>query len=484
MKAKNRWMKAIIVTSCLVFLTLSISTPSNAYTAPSKEIEQSTTKSKQDDIEVSKEVQQVTTQISKSMQLIIDEYLHPGVTAQQLFDGAMGGMLNVLDDPYSTYLDKQEYKMLMEQLNAESYIWGLSYITSNLGDYIVNDVFKGSPAEKAGVLVGDVIKKINDINATDITDLSSLLLQDKEIKFVFSRNGKEYTRSLSKAKVRIPTVKYYTLKGNKFAPKKADLKHSGYIKINSISSGTDNEFKEALESFSKEGINKVILDLRDNIGGFLSILEKLGNLIVPKGALAYQVDKNGKEVIVASTLEKLPFEKMVVLVNSETASSAEFLAAALQDSKLATIVGQTSYGKGVVQTVYDIPDNTGFKFTTSELLRRNKAKINNVGVIPDVVVTQPSYITDGIVYHNDGTVLQMDKVKQILRFLDYKTGKINLISDKTTVTSLKKFQKNFGLTPTGIVDNETAEQLNNALYFSLMENDPTLTAGIKVLISR
>ncbi len=424
----------------------------------------------------------------ETMLMIMDTYLGNNATPESLFSGAMEGMLKSLNDPYSQYFTKDQMSDFFKVFDGELFGVGISLEVTENGELRIIRVIRDSPAERQGLLIGDIIKKLNGKSMTGVQPEAAIeVIAEKDITTLeINRNGKDITYEIQKELLFLESVFVERLEENKnipkSIPKNTDLSKVRYIRIETIGKHTADEVRIAIENLKAEGVTSVILDLRDNPGGYLDIITQICNMLVPEGVAFYSVSAGNEKKAVYTTLKTKPFEKMVVLTNSATASSAEILSAALQDSKAATLIGTTTLGKGVMQGIVTIENNGGFKLTTHEWLRRNGNKINNSGVVPDIFVSEPVYIDDAVTLQKDNTGTGMDKIKTALRFLGYETGSIDTKLDTKTAAAIKNFQKKNGLTQSGFADITTIKAINEVMYKFAAENDEALAKALEVVL--
>lgn len=304
---------------------------------------------------------------------IVNNY-YEDIDKEKMLDAAMDAMLNYLGDNYTTYLTKEQRKELEERLAGE--YEGLGIKIS--GREIV-EITENSPASEAGLMVGDLFVSVEGTDVTNATSsiISTLIRDDskKEVNIVIDRNGNQMTFKITKSLVPTSSISY-ELKENNI----------GYLKIDIFSRPLTSEIEKALVDMESKGMQKLIIDVRDNTGGYLDSAETTASLFLEKGKLIYSLqDKNGKEDHKDTTETKRNYP-IVVLINRNSASSSEILAAALKDSYNAILVGETSYGKGKVQQTYDIENGGMAKYTSAKWLRPNGSCIDGVGLKPDYEV--------------------------------------------------------------------------------------------------
>lgn len=317
---------------------------------------------------------------------ILDSYVEK-VDGSDLIDEAIKAMYEHLGDPYTSYLDKNTTETLEEQLNGEYQGIGVEISKEYTTGYIlVIDVFKNSPADEAGLKPGDLISSVNGENTAtkSAEEVSNLIKgsQSENVKIGYIRDEEERTTTVVVKNVIIPSIQAENFDG------------VGYIYIETFSNTTYLQFKEALENLENEKIKSLIIDVRDNTGGYLDAATKIAELFIEKGKIIYQLEKQGKidRVHKDETEEKRNYE-VAILINSNSASASEILAAALKESYGAKLIGEISYGKGTVQETEKLENGEMLKYTTAYWLTPNGMKINNVGLIPDIEVKLGEYDT-------------------------------------------------------------------------------------------
>ena len=309
----------------------------------------------------------------KTYSNIVDNY-YEDIDKDKMLDSAINAMLNYLGDNYTTYLNKDQTKELEERLAGSYEGIGISI----LGKTITN-VSKDSPAEKAGLQVGDEFLTVNGTDVSSVTDGASTIIStlikssdNKEAKIVIKRAEEELEFTVKIESIPISAISYKLLDNN-----------IGYLKINIFSRPLTDQVKLALKELENNGMNRLIIDLRDNSGGFLDSAETTASIFLEKGKLIYSLeDKKDKEDYYDKTTESKKYP-IAVIINNNSASSSEILASALKDSYGATLIGEKSFGKGKVQQTIDLSSGAMAKYTSAKWLRPNGECIDGVGLIPD-----------------------------------------------------------------------------------------------------
>lgn len=308
---------------------------------------------------------------------------YKNIDEKEFMDNIIKYMYESLDDPYTTYLTKDETEQLMETLQGEYKGIGVRIQTTFEKEKSIKtifEVFKDSPAEKAGLLVGDVFKKVNDVDVDTLSteDMIATIKASgsKNINVVVNRDNEEKTFVLNLAEVQIPSIysEIYTSGDKKI----------GYIRVETFAVNTAGQFEENLLNLENENINSLIVDVRSNTGGFLTSVTDILQLFLEKNKTLYSIEsKEGVEVVNDKTDTKRDY-KIAILINELSASASEVLAGGLKDSYGAVTIGKTSYGKGKVQQTTTLKDGSTLKYTIADWKRPNGECIDQVGIIPDV----------------------------------------------------------------------------------------------------
>lgn len=298
----------------------------------------------------------------------------------KLIDGAISGMVKTLDDPHSIYLDPKMYELMRS--HTEGSFGGVGIVMGFKDNKItVISVMEGTPSEAAGIKTGDEIIAVDGTPTSEIEPEEVVLHIRGEI-------GTDVTLKIRRAGeedrdyvVRRATIQVHTVAGQMLP----DTDGIGYIRIASFSEHTADEFKDAYHALENEGVKGMIIDLRENPGGLVTSCVAIANMVVPKGPVVSVVQKDGRREEYESELseEKYP---LVVLIDGNSASASEILAGALQDTGAATIVGQTSYGKGSVQVILPLYDDDALKLTIAKYYTPSGRSIDGTGIEPDVRV--------------------------------------------------------------------------------------------------
>lgn len=334
-------------------------------------------------------------------ELIDKEYLDEK-DESSLREGLYAGLLAGLKDPYSTYYTAEQYKELNTS-NEGSYVGiGAVLQKDDAGGAKIIQLYEGGPGEQVGLKKGDVIKAVDGTDVTDkeTSDIASMVRDSEKdsVMLTIQRENEEKTRDV---KVEIRDVEIQTVSHEMFS------EDTGYIRISEFSEVTSDQYKKAFADLKDQGMKKLVVDLRDNPGGLLTAVCGVLRQILPEGLIVYTEDKNGKrEEETCDGKNKLDMP-LAVLVNGNSASASEIFAGAVKDYGIGTIVGTTTYGKGVVQTIHSLTDGSAVKITIAKYFTPKGNDINKKGINPDVEAELSGDITDWTeLTHKEDTQLQ------------------------------------------------------------------------------
>lgn len=311
-------------------------------------------------------------------------------------DAALKAVVDSLGDEYSEYLTKKETEKWESYLNGEFSGIGISFQKNDNGEYQVTEVFKDSPAEKSGIKAGDIILKV-DGNLYKTSEEMSEHIRGKSgttVELVLMRDNQEIKASMTRETVKEKTVYAKVMDDG-----------SGYIMIKSFEDGTAKEFETELSAFEKQGVKSMVIDLRDNGGGYIDEGMEIADRLLKEGTITYMEDVKGKRKYFNSD-EKATKIKYTVLVNENTASTSEILTAAIKDNNGGKIVGTKTFGKGIVQETTKFKDGSSLKLTVLRYFSPKGKVIHKKGIKPDVEVKFDS---------NSGTDNQLEMAKSLLK---------------------------------------------------------------------
>lgn len=320
------------------------------------------------------------TQKIKYLENMIDEEYLGEISTDKLEEGVYAGLIYGLGDVYSRYYTKDEYEQ--ESVTTEgSYVGiGVAMQKYTAGGVQIVECYKGSTAEEAGIKVDDVITAINgeDITDTELQDVVSMIKdnEDKDVVLTVQRKGEDTQEITVKvSNVELPSVFGEMLDEN-----------TGYIQITEFKGVTVEQYEEVFADLKEQGMERLVVDLRDNPGGLLNVVCDILRDILPEGLIVYTEDKNGNRS--EETCDgKNPLDMpLAVLVNGNSASASEIFAGAVKDYGIGTIVGTTTYGKGVVQSIRQLSDGSAVKLTIANYYTPKGNSINKTGIRPDVEV--------------------------------------------------------------------------------------------------
>lgn len=332
---------------------------------------------------------------------IINNY-YEDVDKEELIDAGIQGMINYLDDPYATYFSGEASEDFNQELAGNYEGIGVEVMLNN-GVVSVSRVFANSPASKVGVKVGDVVIKVNDTDITgkSLTEVVSMISgknSGNKSKLTVTRNGEELSFELAKGTIEVPVVNSQIYENNG--------KKIGYIKIDLFSSKVYKQFNSALKNLEKNNIQGLVIDVRDNPGGYLSEVKNILCLFLDKKQVLYQLQTKNKTEKIYGTKKSIERDYPVsVIINDESASAAEILASAFKESYGSRIVGINSYGKGTVQSASDLNSGDTIKYTVQKWLTPKGNWVNDKGVVPTDRVETVLQEGETLTYEND-TMLQ------------------------------------------------------------------------------
>ncbi|MDO5040835.1 MAG: S41 family peptidase [Peptoniphilus sp.] len=323
------------------------------------------------------------------------------VKDEDLEVGKLKGMVSSLEDPYSEYYTKEEYKELMEMTTGK--FFGIGVVITRGEDNLITVIspIKNSPADKAGIRANDKIIKVEGVEYTgeDINDATKVMKGKKgtEVTITLYRPDTAKTREITLVRDEISVE---TIISDR-------IDEVGYIGITSFDENTAEDFNEALDELLSENIKSLVLDLRGNPGGIVDAAAEISDRILPEGMIVYAENRAKKRVFEFKSDEDHLEIPLAVLVNEGSASASEIVAGAIRDYKAGTIIGQKTFGKGIVQTARMFPSGDGIKLTTSEYFTPKGENIHKKGIEPDIEIELPDDIEGiGIEYKDTDTQLQ------------------------------------------------------------------------------
>ncbi len=323
-----------------------------------------------------------TETIAKKLETVkkeLEKYYIGDIDTQSMTETAIKGYVAGLKDDYSEYLTKEEYEELLISITGDYVGIGIYMSQDVEGNIIVVSPIVGSPAEEAGLQAGDIITAINGESCSEMDlDTASSKIKGQEgttVKLEILRENETLNKTVERRTVEIQDSKTEILEGN-----------IGYIQLITFDEGCADNVEQYLLDFQNQGINSVIIDLRDNTGGVVTEAIDFAELFVKRGDIIMRSYNKADNVTLTKSNNTKPVDmEIVILVNEYSASATEIVTAALKDNEVATIVGTTTYGKGVMQEVMPLFDGA-LKVTIEEFKTPNGNEINNIGIMPDELV--------------------------------------------------------------------------------------------------
>jgi carboxyl-terminal processing protease len=423
--------------------------------------------------------------IRQAYDLIDSKYVE-NVNENKLVEGAIQGMLSTLKDPYSTYMDKKT-AMQFEQ-SLDSSLEGIGAEVNKVDDkLVIVSPIKDSPAEKAGVKPNDQILSVDGQSVKDLT-------REEAVLKIRGKKGTVVTLEVQRAGVDNPIT--FKIKRDKIplltvfsSVKKENGKDIGYLQITSFSEGTAKEFKDKLAELEKKKIKGLVIDVRGNPGGYLTSVEDiLKELVTDKKPMVQVEDRDGKRQKAFTSLKERKPYPIAVLVDNGSASASEILAGALKEAEGYPLVGVKTFGKGTVQQAVPLPDGSNIKLTMFKWLTPDGHWIHKKGIEPTVEIKQPAYyyatpiqFEKTLSYNMNNE--QIKNAQELLKDLGFEPGREDGYYSKETETAVKAFQQMNKLDVTGVIDQKTADVIQNKIIEKIRsgENDLQLQAAVKLV---
>lgn len=403
------------------------------------------------------------------------------VDEKQLVNGAIDGMLQSLDDPYSDYMDEEEASSFHDSISSSFEGIGAE-IQEKDGYIIIVSPLKGSPAEKAGLKPNDKVVSVDGKNIQGMGSTEAVLLIRGEkgttVKLVVQRPGVSEHLNFSIVRDTIPIETVY---GEMVTDTIAK------VQITTFSENTSTELITILNDLQSKGMKGLILDLRQNPGGLLNQAVAISSLFVPEGKVLFKVeDRDGNIEEVKSEQKENPDIPLVVIVDKGSASASEILAGAVSESANVPLVGEKSFGKGTVQRAQDFSDGSNMKYTTEKWLTPEGNWIHEKGIVPDYEVAMPEYANISYIDPEQELKLsvasnQVKAAQQMLKALGIEPGREDGYFDEATQKAVIEFQKQQNIEQTGILKGESTILLMEKLRDLIQDNDPQVQKAVELL---
>lgn len=440
--------------------------------------------------EVNLSDEELLEKFEKALSIIHEQYVDE-ISEQQLYEGAIEGMLRTLDDPYSVYMDQETATQFVESLG--SHFEGIgAEVSMTDGKVTIVAPFRESPAEKAGLQPND---KIIEIDGESIEGLSlyEAVLQIRgekgtTVRLTIERAGQNelFEIPVERGVIPIETVRADIIE--------RDDHKLGLLEITSFSEDTADRFKEQLEELESEGIDGLLIDVRGNPGGYLNAVEDIGKLLIPGGTPIVQIEnRQGEKIRYMSNLDERKPYPIIGLTDRASASASEILSAALIEGGGYDVVGEQTFGKGTVQQTIQLGDGSELKLSLFRWLTSAGNDINGEGVMPTVEVKQPDYFyTAPLSIGNEGALrldMMSDQIRNaqtMLKGIGYEPGRVDGYFNEQTKQAVTAFQRANDLNATGEIDEETASMIQQRTVDSVreQENDLQLQTAIKLMLEQ
>lgn len=393
-----------------------------------------------------------------------------------LLKNAINGMTTNALDPHTMYMEPEEYQSFASSLQGNFVGIGIQYYALDEDSPMVERVYKGSGAEKGGMMKGDIIKKVNgaDVSGMSLDEISALIKgeENTNVSITVLRENEEVELTITRSVVNDSVFGY-------------EKDGIGILEVSTFAETSGDEVGKYLADWKQQGVNELVIDLRDNGGGYVTAAMQIASYLIPEEAVVYkEQSKDGtiKEQSAYSDTTRYEFDHIVILINENTASASEVLTSCLKAQlDHVTTVGVKSYGKGTVQIPITFEDGSSFKYTIAEWLSPSDEHINGVGITPDVEVSLDKAISTGIPSFEEDTIYKADSVSifakpvQIyLRFLGYAVDREDEYFSEASSNALREYQRDHGLNVNGEINQETIKSLLSSCAIKWHQEEDTL----------
>lgn len=403
------------------------------------------------------------------------------VEQNTLINGAINGMVESLEDPYSDYMNEEEAASFHQSISSSFEGIGAEIQEQN-GQIIIVSPLKGSPAEKAGLKPNDKVLSVDgkSLQGKSSTEAVTLIRGKKgtKVELEIQRAGADEATKINITRDTIPLETVY-----------GEMMEDGIAKvqITTFSENTSKELIDVLNDLQKQGMKGLVLDLRQNPGGLLNQAISISSLFVPEGEILFQIeDREGNREVVKSNSEGSPDIPLVVVIDKGSASASEILAAAVHESAGVPLVGEKSFGKGTVQRAEDFTDGSNMKFTTEKWLTPEANWIHEKGIEPDYKAELPSYAS--LPFINPESELKVSSssaevkaAQEMLKALGFEPGRTDGFFDEKTKQAVIQLQKAHKLEQTGVITGDTTVKMMDLLREKLLKNDTQIQKAVEVL---
>ncbi|RUQ32855.1 PDZ domain-containing protein [Peribacillus cavernae] len=398
-----------------------------------------------------------------------------------LLNGAINGMVQSLDDPYSDYMTEKEAGNFHQSISSSFEGIGAEIQEQDSKIMIVSPI-KGSPSEKAGIKPNDIILSVNGKSLQGMSSTEAVThirgKKGTKVDLMISRGSGSDPIKVTIVRDTIPIETVY-----------AEMLPDGIAKVQvtSFSENTEKELRTALEKMKQEGMKGLVLDLRGNPGGLLDQATKIASMFVPKGEVILQVeDRTGKKETFKSENNGEFKAPLVVLIDKGSASASEIVAAAVSEAADVQLIGEKSFGKGTVQTAQDFKDGSNFKYTAAKWLTPKGNWIHKKGIKPDIGVSLPAYanlpyISPDKELKVSTSSAEVKAAEEMLKAAGYNPGNTDSFYDQKTKSAVQKFQEDNKLEVTGTIKGETTIKLMGTLREKILKNDTQMKKAVEVL---
>lgn len=423
--------------------------------------------------------------IEEMYSILMTQYLEE-IESDVLIEGALEGMADAIEDPYTEYLDEVESSSMDEDMQGS--FEGIGAEVMKEGDYVrIVSPIAGSPAEEAGLLPNDYIVEVDGESVADLSINEAVQLirgpQGSDVELLLLRGDNEFTVTLTRDSIPVESVVY-----------ELDEEHPtiGHVHITTFNIPTYEEVIEAIETLKEEGAEKFIFDVRGNPGGLLNTALYVSNIFVADGEPLMQSQGRGEDpyIYYANSDEygEYKFEgESVLLIDGGSASASEILAGAMSQSADIPLIGTPTFGKGTIQSVLPLSIDGEVKFTSGRWLTADGDWINEEGIQPDREVEMPEYMNLLLInpeetYEMGDAFEEVRNIKGILEALDYNVGEMNDVYNEQTAEAVEAFQSDRDLEVTGVVSGPTANEMIQAIRELIEENDTQYEAARDYLL--